>query len=131
MTTRVYIQKQVIPFKNKLLVFTLNERFCVINERGIVTNSIIAWIGITIICYLIAVYSFFGINASMHRQGALLKQLTDAKIQVELNVQQKQAGFARNNQNILESMEKISEIRYITSNDVTVSRLEVIGRVNQ
>lgn len=124
------IQKQEVLFSAHSRIFLLSKKFYAFNSRGIITGFIMSWIAAAVLCYLIAVYSFFGINASIHHQNVILKQLVDAKTQVELSVQQKQAGFAQNNQYISESMEKISEIRYVTSDDVSVSRLEPNGQTN-
>ena len=90
----------------------------------------IIWIAGAIVVYLVAVYSLFGLGITLQEKTIELKKLTEANIISELNLRQKQTEFARNNEDILQSMEKITNLRYITPADTAVSQVEFF-RTNQ
>ncbi|MDP3770190.1 MAG: hypothetical protein U1A25_01970 [Candidatus Sungbacteria bacterium] len=125
MTTLTYIQRRMVltSFDNRM--FRIPRTFRLINDRGSITAMIIGWGGAAIASYLIAVYYFFGLGASMQQKSLLIKELTESNTIIELTIQQKETAFARDNEDVLESMQKISDIRYVTPTDTSVSRADV------
>ena len=96
-----------------------------------ITHTLIAWIAGAVLTYLIAVYSLFGLSVTLQQQSGIFKELTEANTITELSLQQKQTEFARNNEDILQSMEKISDMRYLLPANTSVSRAEMSDKVNQ
>jgi len=97
-------------------------------EAGLLRALLITWIGGAILVYLVAVYSVFGLSMTLSQNGAVAKALTESNTIMELNLQREQTEFARNNQDVLESMEKISEIRYVGPTDTAVSRADTLDQ---
>ena len=102
-----------------------------LQSRGFVTHMTVAWIAGAVLTYLIAAYSLFGLGVTMQQKSAVLKELTETNTIVELNIQQKQTEFAKNNEDILQSMEKISDMRYVLPLHTSVSRADVSDQINQ
>ena len=98
------------------------------HEAGLLRTLLMIWIGAAVIVYLMAVYSVFGLSVGLSRNEAAVKILTESNTIMELNLQQKQTEFARNNQDVLESMQKISEIRYVGPTDTAVSRADILDQ---
>ncbi|MDP3778671.1 MAG: hypothetical protein Q8R30_01315 [bacterium] len=93
-----------------------------LRQAGLLRTLLMVWIGGAILVYLVAVYSVFGLSVTLSQNGAVAKALTESNTIMELNLQREQTEFARNNQDVLESMQKISEIRYVGPTDTAVSR---------
>ena len=100
-------------------------------SRGFVTHMTTVWIAGAVLTYLIAAYSLFGLGVTMREKSVILKGLAETNTITALNIQQKQTEFAKNNEEILQSMEKISDMRYVLPPHTSVSRADVSGRVNQ
>jgi riboflavin synthase len=125
MTTLTLIQRHIVPtlFDNR--IFRISRAFRLINDRGYITAMIIGWNGAAIASYLIAVYCLFGLGAGMQQKSLLVKELIQSNTIIELTIQQKETAFARDNEDVLELMQKISDIRYVTPPDSSVSRVDV------
>lgn len=125
MTVSPYNQHQIyIPSHSERHVLSLNI-FHLFQNNGFITGAIIAWITIAVVMYLVAVYSFFGLGVTLQHKSFAIKNLTESNTIAELNLQQRQTEFAKNNQYILESMEKISDMRYVLPTDTTVSWADI------
>ena len=131
MTTLTYIHHALVPASLNERAFRTNDAFRNINERGIITGIIIAWAGAAILSYLIAVYYLFGLSNSLQQKSLVVKDLVESNTIVELNIQQNQTSFIKNNADVLESMQKISEMRYVGAADTAVSRAEILEHTNQ
>ena len=102
-----------------------------LRSRGFFTRMTIAWIAGAVLTYLIATYSLLGLSVTMQQKSAALKGLTETNTITGLNLRQKQTEFARNNEDILQSMEKISDMRYVMPPSTSVSRADVSDQMNQ
>lgn len=92
--------------------------------------AIIGWSTIAVASYLIAVYSVFGLSAGMQQKSLLLKELAESNTITELHIQQKETEFARDNEDVLESMQKISDIHYVIPAETAVSRVDTAEERN-
>lgn len=81
--------------------------------------------------YLIAMYSVFGLGIALQQQSTVAKDLTESNIIAELNLQQRQTEFAKNNKDVLRSMQKISDMRYVLPADTAMSRVDMLDRSGQ
>ena len=126
--TNIQGQRHISPCGERME--RMNHIFDAYNQHGRIIRMLIAWIAGAIVVYLVAVYSLFGLGITLQEKTIELKKLTEANIISELNLRQKQTEFARNNEDILQSMEKITNLRYITPADTAVSQVEFF-RTNQ
>ena len=95
------------------------------HNDGWITRIMIAWIAGAITTYLITVYSLFGLGVTIQQNMTELKNLTEANTISELNLGQQQTTFAKNNEDILQSMEKITNMRYLMPADTSVSQADI------
>ena len=102
-----------------------------LQSRGFVTHVTIAWIAGAVLTYLIAAYSLFGLSVRIQQKSSSLKGLMETNTITELNLRKKQTEFAKNNADILQSMEKISDMRYVLPLHTSVSRADVSDPINQ
>ncbi len=105
--------------------------FQIFQDRGFVTNVMIAWVAGAVLVYLVSVYLLFGLGVIMQQKSVTLKNLMETNTIIELNLQQKQTEFVRNNEDVLQSMEKISDLRYVMPTDTSVSRADMSDRSNE
>lgn len=123
-----YIQQFVgVPVRHERMPMVVNA-LRMLYEGGLLRGLLVAWIGAAILVYLIAVYSVFGLSVTLSKNGAVVKVLTESNTIIKLNLDQKRTGFARDNQDILESMQKIAEIRYLVPADTAVSRADIFDQ---
>ena len=95
------------------------------DSNGWMARIMIIWIAGAIATYLIAVYSLFGLGVTIQQKMTELKNLTEANTISELNLGQQQTAFAKNNEDILQSMEKITNIRYLMPADTSLSQADI------
>ena len=95
------------------------------HEDAWMTRIMIAWIAGAIATYLITVYSLFGLGVTIQQKMTELKNLTEANTISELHLGQQQTAFAKNNEDILQSMEKITNMRYLMPVDTSVSQADI------
>lgn len=84
-----------------------------INKRGIITITGIVCVVVAVSIYLSALYGAFEASFLLRRQAEEIKQLTERAVALEINLQKRQADFRLANIPELETMEKISSIKYI------------------
>ena len=125
MTALTDIQRHADPSSFTGKVGVMHYAYDVLQERGFITHMMLAVIAGAILAYLIAVYSLFGLGVTLQQKSMVLKELTDTNTIAELNLGQQQTGFAKNNEDILQSMEKISDLRYVLPTDTSVSRADI------
>ena len=96
-------------------------RFARINERGIVTYSLFGVMALGALVYLAVVYAIFFSGFQIQTQQRQIVELDTEQEGVELQVQQAMAGFETTHGDILNGMEKISEVRYVSDEQSAVS----------
>ena len=96
-------------------------RFARINERGIVTYCLLGVMALGALVYLAAVYAIFFSGFQVQSQQRDMVQLNNEREGVELKVQQAMAGFEATHWELLNGMEKISEVRYVSDEESAVS----------
>ena len=96
-------------------------RFVRINDRGIVTYCLLGIMTLGALVYLAAVYAIFFSGFQVQSQQHQMVQLNNEREGVELKVQQAIAGFETTHGDILNGMEKISNVRYLGDEQSAVS----------
>ncbi len=99
----------------------------ILGQGGWVRRAIAMWIAGAVVTYLVAVYSLFGLSVTLARHVKEIKQLAESNTIIELNLRQKQTEFARDNESILQSMEKISDMKYVGPAETAMSRADRVG----
>lgn len=118
-----------MPQKNQTISWT-QWVLRVFDHEGMMRGIMIVWILVAVFTYLIAIYFLFGLGVAFKEKSAELKEITDLTIITELNLQQSQTEFVKNNQDILASMEKISDMHYILPTDRAVSQADSFDQKN-
>ncbi|GEM_PF-4995761 len=131
MTTSTYAQRHIDFSSRSEGVFRVHSIVRFLSNRRFITGAAIGWIVLAIVTYLVAAYSLFGFGIAVQQKSVLIKALTESNTIVELNLQQRQTQFAINNAGILESMQKISDMRYVLPTDTAVSRADMADHGNQ
>ena len=131
MTVLTDIQRHAYSSSFTGKVGVMHYAYDALQERGFITHMMLALIAGAILAYLIAVYSLFGLGVTLQQKSMVLKELTDTNRITELNLGQQQTGFAKNNEDILQSMEKISDLRYVLPTDTSVSRADITNGISQ
>ena len=130
MMTSTYIQRRI---DSSLRSEKTDHAYDIVRffNKRFVTGAAIGWIALAIVTYLAAAYSLFGFGISIQQKSALMKALTESNTIAELNLQQRQTQFAISNADALESMQKISDMRYVLPTDTAVSRADMSRQDNQ
>ena len=131
MTALTDIQRHAYVSSLRERVGIMHYAFDVLQKPGFITHVMLAVIAGAILAYLIAIYSLFGLGVTLQQKSIVLKELTDTNRITELNLGQRQTEFAKNNEDILQSMEKISDLRYVLPADTSVSRADIINGISQ
>lgn len=93
-----------------------------INDRGM-RKILLVLLFIGVASYFISMYTMFGFGVELEKKSAELETLRGQQRILELNIQEQETAFARQYTDILElTMEKISEIRYLSGETVAVSQ---------
>lgn len=108
------LQQKILPEEIRFDRELLQASFESINAKGLFSMILIGVISISILTYFVALYSVF--NSGFKTQ-AINNELVRVKQEVvvsELKLQATQNQLADNHKNVLESMESISGIIYLT-----------------
>ena len=91
------------------------------NKNGLFTISVLALHAIFAVTYLASLYLSFSYGFEIQKGNTSLRELEKKTLERELIVQEKIQALAGDNHPVLESMEKVSTIRYLTPENVAVS----------
>lgn len=94
--------------------FTLRER--------LVSGTLLAAIILSVAAYLIALFLSFSYGFQIQKQAATEEKLARTFQETELGLQRKMDLLAEGQVSWLESMERVSSIRYLRPENVAVSR---------
>lgn len=100
-------------------------RFARINQKGLVTFCLLGIITLGALQYLGALYGVFSFGLQLRDENRQIAQLSEDTDGLELKVQRSAATFLVEHKELLDSMEKISEVRYLTGENVAVSYVSV------
>lgn len=131
MITLPYIHHHSYGFRRNNKHTRILNVFRILHDGRLVTRFALCWIVVAALVYLTAMYSVFGLGIALQEQSTTAKDLTESNIIAELNLQQRQTEFARNNKDVLQSMQKISDMRYVLPSDIAVSRADTYNQSSQ
>jgi len=96
-------------------VETMEDRFASANSRGLFSIALIAISFLLVVLYLAGVYMVFSSGIALQTQEAREKKLTKEVKESELALQKELTSLAQNQVTILESMQRVSGIKYLSS----------------
>lgn len=123
------IGSRSFPFSGSLNMRDSGKRFfgILINDRAM-RKILFILLSAGIASYLISLYAMFGLGVQMEKKSMELEGLRGQQRILELNIQEQETAFARQYADILQStMEKISEIRYLSADTVAVSQAGLLN----
>lgn len=121
MTTLVLAQKKILSFPWLANLKRAAERFYDLNQKGLITLTFILIIVFSIISYLAALFLTFNLSFKIQAAEKEAAKLKNTAAVLEFQIQKEEASFVQDHKNILESMEKVSNIKYLTSDNFAVS----------
>lgn len=99
----------------------INEWFCVFNKGGLLSLALLLIIVISLVSYLAALFLTFGLGFKIQVAEREFTKLKDAAAILELQIQKGETSFAKDHKDVLESMERVSSIKYLTIDNFAVS----------
>ena len=114
MTVLVLAHKRILSLRSPIDMARIEAWFSDINGRGVIsfTLGIAAVIGVLV--YIGAVYASFNFTYGIRAETQAIKILENVVVGQEYRVHTAEANLAQDNKTVLESMEKISDIIYLT-----------------
>ena len=109
----------------------IKDIFCWFQNSRLFRGVLISWIAVMVVVYVVATYFVFGLGMILQQQSRVIKDLTESSIITELNFQQRQTEFVKSNKDILQSMQRISDMRYVLPTDTTISRVDIFHQGSQ
>jgi hypothetical protein len=98
-------------------------RFADLNQKGLITFCLLGIMALGAVQYLGALYGVFSFGLRLRGEEGQIAQLSEEATMLELKVQQTVTDFALVHKELLSSMEKNSEVRYLTGESVAVSHI--------
>lgn len=95
--------------------------FAGINKKSMVTFCLLGVIALGTLEYVGALYGIFSFGLQLRDQNREIAQLRKDTDRLEVSVQRSAANFPVEHKEQLNSMERISEVRYLTGENVAVS----------
>lgn len=95
--------------------------FAEMNKKSAVTFCLIGIMLFGAVQYLGALYAVFSIGLRLQTENRQIRVLGQEVDALELKTQRASANFPVEHKEVLDSMEKISQVRYLTSGEEAVS----------
>lgn len=92
---------------------SIAERFSVWNRDGRLTLSSLIFIAIAVFSYLVSAYAIFETGFKMQGQESVISRLESSVASKEINLHELRTGLANDNGGLLDTMEKVSALKYI------------------
>lgn len=92
------------------------------NRRGHITQLLIAVVVFAVVAYLASLYFATNFDLEIRNGNKLLPGLLEEVRKDEFILQNLTTGFALENADVLQSMEKVSAIKYLAPETVVLSR---------
>lgn len=89
------------------------------NENGVVTISLLGAGIVTLIVYLGALYAAFNFNLSVQNLAKQETDLSKEVLRIEVLLEGKKTSLAKNDAHVLEFMERVSAIKYLSGEPAT------------
>ena len=114
MTTLFLAHQRFMSYYPSMPFLRARNRFAELNQNGMISIALIASVALLIATYLSTLYWTFGIGFSLQGDSKTLSRLANENVALELKVQQKESKLTEEHADILDAMEYISTIHYLT-----------------
>ena len=121
MTILVLAQNSFIGTKIHTEVGGAFRWFSKINKDGVLTGMLLALFIAVLVSYLTTLYASIGIGFAIQGQESALESMKRDLLALELKLQEKKSALAKEKQPALESMEKVTKIRYLLTKNFFAS----------
>lgn len=121
MTTPVLIQRKILSSTLLARLGQLKIWFGEINRSGIIMTVLVWIIAVLITLYLGSLYITFKTGFIVQEVNNRIVKADEDILNLELRLQEERGRLAHDNQTVLESMERISTIKYLTTGTLAAS----------
>jgi hypothetical protein len=121
MTALILAQKRITAVIPVLDFSVFKERFASANHRGAISASLISLTAVAVIIYLAALFSFFSLGLKVQGYVRAEDDLVRTLQARELALQEKIGLLANREGVVLESMERVSAIKYLIIKGLAVN----------
>lgn len=126
MTTLLLVQRKIGTLRPSFSLAVAEETFARFNRGGVLTASFLLVLIASAGIYLGSLYTSFYFGFGMGAQQKHIVELGKNVAEIELSLQEKRDRLAYDQTAIVESMEKVSSIKYLTSDSVAISESIVL-----
>lgn len=92
------------------------------NKHGIMTIGIMGILAFSIAGYILSMYHMFELGFDIQAAAKEVEEFNEQNLAIELTIQKQETTFASLHPEILESMEKVASIKYLTAENVALNR---------
>lgn len=114
MTVLILAQSAILRRQSALAARLDFAWFREYNKYGLISFGIISFLMIALVSYLTALYFIINLGFVIQKHEKVMAETSEDFLAVELAAQSGRTKLAEDQKSILESMEKISAIRYLT-----------------
>lgn len=124
MTILALAQKKILPFSwpAGTGVKRTVDRFYDLNQKGVITAALISVIIFSAVIYLTALFLTFDLGFKIQTAEKEAAALRNGASALEFQIQKEEISFVQNPKDTLGLMEKVSDIKYLTLENLAVSR---------
>ena len=113
MTTLILIQKKILPFSSSLTLRKSIKWFYDLNKKGMASFLLLTIILISVISYVAALFVVFNLGIKIQTTEKELAKLSSDATLLEAQIQKQESSFIQDRQDVLETMEQVSSIKYL------------------
>ncbi len=121
MTTLVLVQRKILSAALPARFGQLKIWFEEINRDGIIMTALAWIIAVLITLYLGSLYMTFKTGFIIQEVTNRIAKVDEDILSLELRLQERRSRLAYDNTTVLESMERISDIKYLTTGTLAAS----------
>lgn len=121
MTTLILAQKRIISFLPCINITRWSDKFQGSLVAKLPIRLLLGVICVSISTYLAALFFAFNLSFHIRENNKKLAKLENSALITELKFQETSAGIIKDKSILLQSMEEVSSIKYLSSEDLAVS----------
>ena len=121
MTVLILAHRKIIPLALSAKMVHIVEGFRVLNRRGFITVLFLISTTFLVVGYLVGLFWTFNAGLSVGQDNATLNRLTEEYSRVALSVERQENTLAEEYGSLLQSMEKVSTMKYLEKDSVVAS----------
>ena len=112
-----YVAHPVITRRRRIA----QAMFEALNPRGVITFFLMVVVVASIVVYISSLYYMFVLGFRIQKGTSMARDIEESNTAIDLDIQRRETAFAQLHSDVLQSMQKISRIRYLTADNVAIS----------